>query len=174
MGRAAGYHPAEMATNPGSWTEFAAAMVAASSALAGLIFVALSINLDRILTLPGISDVALEGVIALTVVLIASIVVLAPGQPAGTLSAGLILIGLVELVVIAWLLRRTLVVAQVQFRMKRIQMALVSGLPGVLFVVGAALAAGNVWGLYWLVPASIAGIVAGVVNAWVLLVEIKR
>ena len=150
-------------------------MVAASSALAGLIFVALSINLDRILTLPGISDVALEGVIALTVVLIASIVVLAPGQPAGTLSAGLILIGLVELVVIAWLLRRTLAVAESQFRMKRIQMALVSGLPGVLFAVsGAALAAGNAWGLYWLVPASIAGIVAGVVNAWVLLIEIKR
>jgi len=164
-----------MATDPAAWTEFAAAMVAASSALAGLIFVALSINLDRILSLPGISDVALEGVIALTVVLIASIVVLAPGIPAGSLSAGLVLIGIVELVVVAWLLRRTLVVAEAQFRMKRIQMALVSGLPGVLFAVGGiSLAAGNAWGLYWLVPASIAGIVAGVVNAWVLLIEIKR
>jgi hypothetical protein len=164
-----------MATDPAAWTEFAAAMVAASSALAGLIFVALSINLDRILSLPGISDVALEGLIALTVVLIASIVVLAPGIPAGSLSAGLVLIGIVELVVVAWLLRRTLVLAEAQFRMKRIQMALVSGLPGVLFAVGGiSLAAGNAWGLYWLVPASIAGIVAGVVNAWVLLIEIKR
>ncbi|HEY2887143.1 MAG TPA: hypothetical protein VGJ17_00880 [Candidatus Limnocylindrales bacterium] len=164
-----------MATDPSAWTEFAAAMVAASSALAGLIFVALSINLDRILTLPGISDVALEGVVALTVVLIASIVVLAPGLSVGALSAGLVLIGLVELAIIAWLLRRTLIVAQVEFRMKRVQMALVSGLPGLLFAIsGLALAAGNIWGLYWLVPASIAGIAAGVTNAWVLLIEIKR
>lgn len=164
-----------MATDPGAWTEFAAAMVAASSALAGLIFVALSINLDRILNLPGISDVALEGVIALTTVLIASIVVLAPGQPAGTLATGLIVIGIVELAVIWWLLRRTLTVADVKFRTKRVQMALLCGLPGVLFVIsGLLLATGNAWSLYWLVPATIAGIVAGVVNAWVLLIEIKR
>jgi len=166
---------ATMATDPSAWTEFAAAMVAASSALAGLIFVALSINLERILHLPGISDVALEGVIALTVVLIASIAVLTPGVPAGALSAGLVLIGVVELVVIGWLLRRTLLVAEPEFRRKRMQMALVSGSPGVLFAIsGVTLAAGSAWGLYWLVPASIAGIVAGVVNAWVLLVEIKR
>ena len=166
---------ATMATDPSAWTEFAAAMVAASSALAGLIFVALSINLERILHLPGISDVALEGVIALTVVLIASIAVLTPGVPAGALSAGLVLIGVVELVVIGWLLRRTLLVAEPEFRRKRMQMALVSGSPGVLFAIsGVTLAAGSAWGLYWLVPASIAGIVSGVVNAWVLLVEIKR
>lgn len=164
-----------MATDPAAWTEFAAAIVAATSALAGLIFVALSINLERILHLPGISDVALEGVMALTVVLTASIVVLTPGLSPGALAAGLVLIGLIEIAAIGWLLRRTLVVALVEFRMKRIQMALVSGTPGVLFVVGGlALAAQNVWGLYWLVPASIAGIVAGLVNAWVLLVEIKR
>jgi hypothetical protein len=164
-----------MATDPAAWTEFAAAMVAATSALAGLIFVALSINLDRILSLPGIADLALEGVIALTVVLIASIVVLAPGQTVGALAAELIVIGIIHVAVIGWLLRRTLAVADQEFRMKRIQMALVSGFPGLLFVIsGLSMAAGNAWGLYWLVPASIAGIVAGVTNAWVLLIEIKR
>jgi hypothetical protein len=164
-----------MATDPAAWTEFAAAMVAATSALAGLIFVALSINLDRILSLPGIADLALEGVIALTVVLIASIVVLAPGQSVAALATELIVIGIVHLSVIGWLLRRTLAVAEQEFRMKRIQMALVSGFPGVLFVIGGlSMAAGNAWGLYWLVPASIAGIAAGVTNAWVLLIEIKR
>jgi hypothetical protein len=164
-----------MATDPSAWTEFAAAMVAASSALAGLIFVALSINLERILHLPGISDVALEGVVALTVVLIASIVVLTPGLPVNALAGALVAIGICELALIGWLLRRTLLVADVEFRMKRVQMALVSGTPGVLFAIsGLTLAAGSVWCLYWLVPASIAGIVAGVVNAWVLLIEIKR
>lgn len=125
-----------MATDPAAWTEFAAAMVAATSALAGLIFVALSINLDRILSLPGIADLALEGVVALTVVLIASIVVLAPGQSVTALAAELIVIGIVHLAVIGWLLRRTLAVAEQEFRMKRIQMALVSGFPGVLFAIG--------------------------------------
>ena len=90
---------------------------------------ALSINLDRILKLPGISDVALEGLIALTTVLIASIVVIGPGPARRHTRTGLIVIGFVELAVIAWLLRRTLAIADPQFRTKRPQVALLSACP---------------------------------------------
>ena len=48
-------------------------------------------------------------------------------------------------------------------------------LPGApLVTAGATLAAGAGGGLYWTVPALVAGFVGAVFNAWVLLVEILR
>ena len=43
-----------------------------------------------------------------------------------------------------------------------------------LVVAGATLVAGAGGGLYWTVPALLAGFSGAVVNAWVLLVEIVR
>jgi hypothetical protein len=54
---------ASMALDPTAWTNVGAAIVAAAAALAGLIFVALSINLDRIPQLGGVADLALQGVV---------------------------------------------------------------------------------------------------------------
>ena len=45
---------------------------------------------------------------------------------------------------------------------------------GCLAIVGATLLAQADGGLYWLVPSVVAVIFFGLVNAWVLLVEIKR
>lgn len=47
--------------------------------------------------------------------------------------------------------------------------------PAVLMAVaGASLVLGGGGGLYWLVPAWVVGMAAGAMNAWVLLVEVKR
>ena len=43
-----------------------------------------------------------------------------------------------------------------------------------MVVAGATLLAQAGGGLYWLVPGVLAAIVAGLVNVWVLLVEILR
>jgi hypothetical protein len=43
-----------------------------------------------------------------------------------------------------------------------------------LVTAGATLVAGAGGGLYWTVPALVAGFVGAVFNAWVLLVEILR
>ncbi len=164
-----------MATDPEAWTTFAAALVAASSALAGLIFVALSINVERIIALAGLTTLALEGIVVLTMILLASIVVLVPGQSAPTLALELAVIGLGHVVIIGALLRLTLRVALAEFQARRILMATLNGLPGLLILVaGIGLASASLGGLYWLVPATILGLVAGIANAWVLLVEIKR
>jgi modulator of FtsH protease len=45
---------------------------------------------------------------------------------------------------------------------------------GCLVAAGASLLAGGGGGLYWLVPAFMLSIVSGLLNAWVLLVEIQR
>jgi hypothetical protein len=43
-----------------------------------------------------------------------------------------------------------------------------------LLVGGTSFAAGSFGGLYWVFAAVVVGLAAGVVNAWVLLVEINR
>ena len=164
-----------MAYNPSAWTEFAAGIVAASSALAGLVFVALSINVEGIIGMPGVPALALEGITVLTTVLIAAIVLLTPGQSGSWLAAELIVIGLGHSLMVGVLAYRTYFAALPEFRTKRIQMALISLVPGALVgVAGIGLATNSIGGLYWLVPASVLGMLAGITNAWVLLIEIKR
>lgn len=55
------------------WENFFIAEVGASAALAGLIFVGVSINLNRILSLPRLPDRALEAVSLLLTVLASSL-----------------------------------------------------------------------------------------------------
>jgi hypothetical protein len=50
-----------------SWTDFLVAAAGATAALVGLVFVGLSINLKRILALPGVSGRAAETVLLLAV-----------------------------------------------------------------------------------------------------------
>jgi modulator of FtsH protease len=166
---------ASMALDPTAWTNVGAAIVAAAAALARLIFVALSINLDRILQLAGVADLPLQGVAALTAVLFGGIVVLVPGQTVSVLAAELVVLGVGPVAVIAWLFERSWRASEAVYRTKRAEMAAVNGLPGLCFAIGGLTAlAGTGGGLYWLVPAWILGMLAGIVNAWVLLVEVKR
>jgi len=41
-------------------------------------------------------------------------------------------------------------------------------------LAGLGVVVGSLGGLYWLLSASIFGIAAGIANAWVLLIEVKR
>ena len=63
-----------------AWESFVVAEVGASAVLAGLVFVGLSINLDKIIADPGLPGRALEALVALTVVLVVSSLLLVPGQ----------------------------------------------------------------------------------------------
>jgi hypothetical protein len=69
-----------IAYEPGHWTELFVASAGAAAALAGLIFVAVSINLQRILTVEGLPERGLETVALLLGVLVISIFGLIPGQ----------------------------------------------------------------------------------------------
>ena len=62
------------------WTDLFVAAAGAGAALAGLVFVAVSINIDRILSLEGVPERALATVLTLLMVVCVSIVGLIPGQ----------------------------------------------------------------------------------------------
>lgn len=61
-----------------SWESFFTAEVGASAALAGLIFVGVSINLTRIISLPGLPNRALLTLCLLLAILVISSLMLIP------------------------------------------------------------------------------------------------
>jgi len=76
------------------WTDLFVASAGASAALAGLVFVAVSINVDRILKFEGLPERALETVLMLLIVVLVSIVGLIPGQSTTALGAEVLALGL--------------------------------------------------------------------------------
>jgi hypothetical protein len=94
------------AYDAGEWSDFFVAVAGASAALAGLVFVAVSINVDRILGLPGLPDRALATVMLLLSVVLVSLLALIPGQSRGALAAELLVVGLVFTALIIELTRR--------------------------------------------------------------------
>jgi len=158
-----------------AWEPFFSAMIAAAAALTGLLFVAVSINLDRIVKggkfLPAR---AAETVAMLLLVVAISALTLVP--------QGIRLVGLEILIIVVPML---VVTVRNQLAQRRrnpndpllwtISRMASTGLPAIACTIaGLSLAVGWGGGLYWLAPTALLGIVGAVYNAWVLLVEIVR
>jgi hypothetical protein len=85
------------------WTEFFTASAGAAAALAGLVFVAGSINVERILQFKGLPERALATVLLLLCVVLVSLIGLIPGQGQRALAAELLGTGLLFGGLILWL-----------------------------------------------------------------------
>ena len=81
------------------WSNFFVAEAGASAALAGLIFVGISINLNDLMRFPHLLLHAAGALTLLLVVLATSSLLLAPGQSLHTIGVELLLVGTVS-----WLL----------------------------------------------------------------------
>jgi len=158
------------------WADFFVAEVGASAALAGFVIVAISINLNQIIAYPTLPGRAAETLVAPTGVLVVSSYMLVPGQPLAALVTELFVTGGVM-----WLMpviiqfrtyragdkeapRRSLVV--------RCVLSLLSSVP--ILIAAALMLKGDPNAIAWVVPGIIVSLVATVINAWVLLVEIVR
>jgi hypothetical protein len=167
-------HPAT-AYWPDAWTSFGTTLATATAALAGLLFVAVSINIQRILNYRGLPERAGQTLILFATPLVTALLLIVPGQPRAALSAELIALGAVTG---TYQLRLDLRAGQSEHETRasrllvRLAPPVING--GCMVVAGATLVAQAGGGLYWLVPGALAAIVAGLVNAWVLLVEILR
>jgi hypothetical protein len=156
------------------WSNFLVAEAGAAAALTGLIFVAVSINLAKILEYPGASGRAGEALTLLLGVLLICGLALVPNQPETVLGGELLAMGS-----FLWL---TAIAAHVRFRRPpghlwwwlalRVTLSQLATLP--FCIAGAGLIFGWRGAMYWLVPGCIFSFVAGVLSAWVLLVEILR
>jgi hypothetical protein len=157
-----------------SWKDFFIATSGASAAFAGLLFVGLSINLARIIALPGIADRAGGTLILLGGVLIASVLGLVP-QPSSAFGIELLCVGS-----IIWIVATTLDAQAIRHHyydtayhgFQRVVFSQFATLP---LIIGAALFLMHTGGgLYWMIPALILPLLVSMFNAWVLLVEILR
>jgi len=158
--------------DPTVWTDFFVAAAGASAALAGLVFVAVSINIDRILSLPGVTERALETVLALLGVVLMSLIMLIPGLSDDTLAILLLTEAALLIALAVQINRQGRGSAEGTAHASRHFLRAMAAIPVV--IGGASLLIQSGGGFYWIAAGVLLGILAGVINAWVLLVEILR
>jgi modulator of FtsH protease len=157
------------------WENFLVAEVGAAAALSGLVFVAVSINLAKILTKPSLPRRAGQAIAMLMAVLLAATLLLVPGQTTTVAGWELVAVGLIALALPTGMQLIRLWGRREEVGGRTIVNGLVSQLPTLPFVIaGVSLLTRTGGGMYWLVPAVVCSLIAGTLYGWVLLVEILR
>jgi hypothetical protein len=155
----------------GVWSEFGVAVLGGAAALAGLLFVAVSLNIEEVLRFPGVPARSGATLGLLVSILLTATFLVTPEQPRIVVVA--------ELVVVGGAMLAGAIFAVLRQRDAPTQKAIVSSmllaLPAVLLIVaGVSLWAEAGGGLYWVAAAVAIGFVSTSLNAWIVLVEIKR
>jgi hypothetical protein len=154
------------------WADFANTVAGGAAALAGLLFVGLSLNLAEVLKYPGVPARAAVTLGLTIAILLTAIFVATPGQDPRALAAE---IGFVGLCICAGALVSGLYQRDERSRARTMYVTLLPLVPALMLIAGAVsllLLRGG--GLYWVTASVATGFVAATANAWVLLVEIKR
>jgi len=163
------------------WTDFLVASSGASAGLLGLLFVALSINLERIISIPQLPSRAFAAMLLPATMLVVSLCALVPGLNPAVLGWVTFLPGILD-----WAIgmkglwnslnyfrsnRKKLKIPFYIFAL-RFSLVQLSTLPylaaGILFWTN------NPSAPYWLVPAFLFSVLTALYDTWVLLIEINR
>ena len=158
-----------------SWHEFVSVSAGIAATLSGLVFLAVSINLMQVINSPGVVTLALESLTQLLGAMIIALIALVPGQRLSILG--------VEVSLLTCVLWATQTKWQIVFfrhhrkgkwrwaanRFLRTQLSC-----SPFFIAGLLLCNKHPDAMYWYVPGMLLSFVAGVTNAWVLLVTIVR
>jgi len=157
------------------WTSFFQTTASGAATLAGMVVVAISINLGRILEAPALPGRAAEALIPLAGVAVISLLGLTPDQPITLFGWETLVAGALIWTSTTVIHRRSVTAHHADprtLRWPRILLANVQSLPFV--AAGVLLIQEGAHGLYWIVPGVILCLIAGILNTWVLLIEILR
>ena len=158
------------------WTGFFTAQCGAAAALIGLLFVALSINMSRIINTPYLVNRVAEALLVFSGPLTFSIFGLVPHQSVLAFGIELLLSSILIWVVITAAECRHVRDRPPQATVRTLfvwitQMQCAALAP---IIAGILLVTGHASGFFWLIPATLLAYAGGMTNAWVLTVEILR
>jgi modulator of FtsH protease len=163
-----------IAYDPARWHGFCAAFAAASGALLGLAFVAISFNLEAILEDKRLPGRAIETLVCFAYPLAGSLLILLPGltTTAAGIGQAIFATGLTTLVLVDLVRWKGGENDPFSWRLSQLTPPV---LIAALAIVGAlATLTTSSGGLYWLAGAMTIATASGLINSWILLVEIKR
>lgn len=157
------------------WTEFNVAMVGATAALAGLLIVAMSVNIAEIMKTPTLPARAAASIAALVLAISAAALGLVPGQPDVVYGIE-VLVG--TAIASAFQVHSIRVIARDEpvSLSDRIAKSTAAVLPIAAFLVGGVLivAGSAAAGLVAVAIGSVLAIITAILMAWVVLVEVLR
>lgn len=153
------------------WSDFALIMGGASGALTGLLFVAVSLNRDRIAGHRALRGQAGQTLVLFVLPLLLSLLLVLPGASAAALGAGLLVLAAVAGAVLVLIgPEKTPAGPGAQERLARLLDQVSPNLVVVvLTLVAGCLQLAGADGLYWVGASSVLSLLGGVVNAWLFL-----
>jgi hypothetical protein len=160
----------------GDWSNFCLGELGAAAALAGLLFVSVSVNQARILQLGRMADRGLEALAMLFLVLVVASLPLVPGQPVRLLGAEIFVIATATLFLAIRLQLTYLRGLEPPYRAQSMRTVTLNriAIATIGFAGGVILWRGDGVGMYVLPPGILLSFLAAGANAWVLLIEINR
>jgi len=163
-----------MAYAPQAWRDFAVTTGGLAGALTGLLFVAVSLHSSALAKSLTLRSRGAQTLVLFLTPAIGALVLAAP-QPAAALGAELLAAAAVSGSALYVLDRRTGhdpgagtgVARYVERASPNTVTAVLFGIAGFTFLIKAG------GGLYWMIPAVLAGLIGGVINAWLFLVRLS-
>lgn len=157
------------------WHDLFVATAGASAALAGLLFVGISINLERMLAYPKLPDRALLALILLSTILIISVLMLIPAQTNTMAGIEVLLTGFISWFSSLLIGRSIIKSTEQKYKQATMINILMDQLATAPYLIASVLLLfDNPHGLYFVVAAFVLSIIKAISDAWVLLIEINR
>ena len=154
------------------WHDFFVAEVGVAGALTGLLFVAMSINVGRIISFAWLPPRAAQTLIVMLNVVIISSLALVPDQTNAVRAIEFLIVNLLVLGIGLVLVTRFPTPEQYKVG-ERLNMLLFL-LTISMFIVGSIVLFVALSGFYWIVAGIMLSFVFALFNSWILLVEIIR